>query len=115
MGYYFDDNPASSSEIREIKFTLFDKEYTYYTDNGVFSKSRIDEGTYIFLKILVPLHLTGNILDLGCGYGPIGLTIAQNSLEARLTLADINSRALALASRSSAKLNLNTPPSGNSP
>ena len=106
MGYYFDDNPASSSEIREIKFTLFDKEYTYYTDNGVFSKSRIDEGSYIFLKILLPLHLTGNILDLGCGYGPIGLTIAQNSLEARLTLADINSRALALASKSSAKLNL---------
>ena len=106
MGYYFDDNPASSSEIREIKFTLFDKEYTYYTDNGVFSKSRIDEGSYIFLKILLPLHLTGNILDLGCGYGPIGLTIAQNSLEARLTLADINSRALALASKSCAKLNL---------
>ena len=106
MGYYFDDNPASSSEIREIKFTLFDKEYTYYTDNGVFSKSRIDEGTYIFLKILVPLHLTGNILDLGCGYGPIGLTIALNSPEARVSLADINSRALALASKSSARLNL---------
>ena len=106
MGYYFDDNPASSSEIREIKFTLFDKEYTYYTDNGVFSKSRIDEGTYIFLKILLPLHLTGDILDLGCGYGPIGLTIALNSPEARITLADINSRALALASKSLATLNL---------
>ena len=108
MGYYFDDNPTSSSDIREIKFTLFDKEYAYYTDNGVFSKSRIDEGTYIFLKVLLPLHLTGRILDLGCGYGPIGLTIAQNSLEASVTLADINSRALALASKSSAKLNLDS-------
>jgi len=106
MAYYFDSDPTIESQVREIKFTLFDKEYVFYTDNGVFSKSRIDEGTYIFLKILVPRHLTGNILDLGCGYGPIGLTLALNSSEARITLADINSRALALASRSSARLNL---------
>jgi 16S rRNA (guanine1207-N2)-methyltransferase len=107
MGHYFDENPEISSEIREISFSLFDKSYTYYTDNGVFSKSKIDEGSYIFLKVLLPLNLTGRILDLGCGYGPIGLTIAQNSKEARVDLADINSRALALASRSSERLNLN--------
>ena len=106
MSYYFDNDPIVASQIREIRFTLFDKEYRYYADNGVFSKSRIDEGTYIFLKVLLPLRLSGNILDLGCGYGPLGLTIAQNSLEARVILADINSRALALASRSIAELNL---------
>lgn len=108
MGHYFDENPEISSQVREISFTLFDKKYTYYTDNGVFSKSRIDEGAYIFLKVLVPLGLSGRILDLGCGYGPIGLTIAQNSNEARVDLADINSRALALASRSGDRLNLNS-------
>lgn len=107
MGHYFDESPEINSQIREISFTLFDKSYTYYTDNGVFSKSKIDEGTYIFLKVLLPLHLTGKILDLGCGYGPIGLTIAQNSEEARVDLADINSRALALASKSGERLNLN--------
>ena len=107
MGHYFDENPEISSAIREISFSLFDKSYTYYTDNGVFSKSKIDEGSYIFLKVLLPLNLTGRILDLGCGYGPIGLTIAQNSKEARVDLADINSRALALASKSSERLNLN--------
>lgn len=107
MGHYFDENPEISSAIREISFSLFDKSYTYYTDNGVFSKSKIDEGSYIFLKVLIPLNLTGRILDLGCGYGPIGLTIAQNSKEARVHLADINSRALALASKSSERLNLN--------
>ena len=107
MGHYFDENPETNSQIREISFSLFDKTYTYYTDNGVFSKSKIDEGSYIFLKVLLPLHLTGKILDLGCGYGPIGLTIAQNSKEARVDLADINSRALALASKSSERLNLN--------
>lgn len=107
MGHYFDETPEINSAIREISFSLFDKSYTYYTDNGVFSKSKIDEGSYIFLKVLIPLNLTGRILDLGCGYGPIGLTIAQNSKEARVDLADINSRALALASRSSERLSLN--------
>ena len=106
MGYYFDQNPEIVSSIHEIKFSLFGKEYAYYTDNGVFSKSRIDEGSYIFLKVLLTLHLDGRILDLGCGYGPIGLTIAQESKEARVDLADINSRALALASKSGERLNL---------
>ena len=108
MGYYFDENPAIESNIREISFSLYGQNYTYFTDNGVFSKSKVDEGSYIFLKVLLPLHLTGRILDLGCGYGPIGLTIAINSQEARVDLADINSRALALASRSSERLNLNS-------
>ena len=107
MAHYFDNEVEVVSHIREIKFTLYGKEYAYYTDNGVFSKSRVDEGSYIFLKILLPLHLQGRILDLGCGYGPIGLTIAQNEEQARVDLADINSRALALASKSSARLNLN--------
>ena len=107
MGYYFDENPAIESNIREISFSLYGQNYTYFTDNGVFSKSKVDEGSYIFLKVLLPLHLTGRILDLGCGYGPIGLTIAINSQEARVDLADINSRALALASRSGERLNLN--------
>ena len=106
MGHYFDQTPSSESNIKEIKFSLYGQEYAYYTDNGVFSKSRIDEGSYIFLKVLLPLHLDGRILDLGCGYGPIGLTIALNSKQARVDLADINSRALALASKSGERLNL---------
>ncbi|MCQ2802179.1 MAG: methyltransferase [Bacilli bacterium] len=108
MSHYFDLDPSLESNVRTITFSLYNKEYRYYTDNGVFSKSRIDEGSYIFLKVLLPLHLTGRILDLGCGYGPIGLTIAQNELEARVDLADINSRALALASRSGTELELNS-------
>ena len=106
MGYYFDENPTLESNVKEIKFSLYGQNYTYYTDNGVFSKSKVDEGSYIFLKVLLPLHLTGRILDLGCGYGPIGLTIALNEKQARVDLADINSRALALASRSGERLNL---------
>lgn len=108
MGHYFDQSPSVESDVREIKFSIYGQNYTYYTDNGVFSKSRIDEGSYIFLKVLIPLRLSGRILDLGCGYGPIGLTLAQTSKEARVDLADINSRALALASKSGERLNLNS-------
>ena len=108
MSHYFDQSPTIESNVREINFSIYGHNYAYYTDNGVFSKSRIDEGSYIFLKVLIPLQLTGRILDLGCGYGPIGLTLAQESKEARVDLADINSRALALASKSGERLNLNS-------
>ena len=107
MSHYFDENPTLESNVKEIKFSLYGQNYAYYTDNGVFSKSQIDQGSYILLKVILPLQLSGRILDLGCGYGPIGLTIAQNSKEARVNLADINSRALALASKSGERLNLN--------
>ncbi|MBR5997317.1 MAG: class I SAM-dependent methyltransferase [Bacilli bacterium] len=107
MIHYFDENPTLESNVKEIKFSLYGQNYAYYTDNGVFSKSQIDQGSYILLKVILPLQLSGRILDLGCGYGPIGLTIAQNSKEARVDLADINSRALALASKSGERLNLN--------
>ena len=106
MSHYYDQEPKSVSNERLISFEVCGTKITLYTDNGVFSKSRIDEGSYIFLKVLLPLHLDGRILDLGCGYGPIGLTIAQNSKQARVDLADINSRALALASKSGERLNL---------
>ena len=64
------------------------------TDNGVFSKGKVDEGSLAFLKVLLPLDLGNNILDLGCGYGTIGLTLAVVKKEARITLADVNTRAL---------------------
>ena len=77
-----------------------------FTDNGVFSKNKIDEGSYAFLKVLVPLQLKGKILDLGAGYGPIGLTIAMASPEARVDLAEINTRARALCEENASKLKL---------
>lgn len=96
MGQYFENDPTLASKQRIINFEIFGTKISLKTDNGVFSKSQIDEGSLAFLKVLIPLHLTGKILDLGCGYGPIGLTIAITSPTARVDLADINTRALAL-------------------
>ena len=106
MAHYFDLDPSLASKQRNIEYFIDGRIITLVSDNGVFSKDKIDEGTYAFLKVIVPLRLSGNILDLGCGYGPIGLTIAITSPEARLTLADINTRALALCEHNAQILGL---------
>lgn len=106
MSHYFQDDPSLKSNIRNIDFEIDGHKIELSTDNGVFSKSRIDEGSYALLKVIVPLRLSGKILDLGCGYGPIGLTIAITSSTARVDLADINTRALALCRQNANKYGL---------
>ena len=106
MSHYFIDDPNLASNLHQITFDVNGIHMSLWTDNGVFSKSRVDEGSFAFLKVLLPLNLTGRILDLGCGYGTIGLTIAVSSKEARVDLADINTRALALCEKNAYELGL---------
>ena len=104
MSHYFKEDPNLASNIKTITYEVNGLTMNLFTDNGVFSKSKVDEGSLAFLKVILPLDLGNNILDLGCGYGTIGLTLAVVKKEARITLADINSRALALCRRN-AELN----------
>ncbi len=106
MAQYFQNDPSIASKEREISFEIVGQKINLFTDNGVFSKSQVDEGSLAFLKVLVPLQLRGEVLDLGCGYGTIGLTIALTSPAARVTLADINTRAVALCEKNAKKLGL---------
>ncbi len=106
MTHYFDLDPSLASKERTIEYFIDGRTITLVSDNGVFSKNKIDEGSLAFLKVIVPLRLSGKILDLGCGYGPIGLTIAMTSPEARVDLADINTRALALCEKNAELLGL---------
>ena len=106
MSHYFQNDPNLASNLQKISFDIAGLHMSLWTDNGVFSKSRVDEGSFAFLKVLLPLNLTGKILDLGCGYGTIGLTIALASPEASITLADINTRALALCEKNALELGL---------
>ena len=106
MSHYFQEDPNLASRERRLTLDIDNKHLEFISDNGVFSKDKIDEGTIAFLKVLVPLRLSGKILDLGCGYGPIGLTIAITSPNARVDLADINSRAVALCERNAKQLGL---------
>lgn len=99
MSHYYDQEPQSVSHEQLISFEVCGTKISLYTDNGVFSKSRVDEGSLLLLKNVIPLHLSGRILDLGAGYGTLGLSIAVTSLEARVDLADVNSRALHLCEK----------------
>ena len=104
MSHYFKEDPNLASNIKTINYEVNGLTMNLLTDNGVFSKGKVDEGSLTFLKVLLPLNLGNNILDLGCGYGTLGLTLAVYNKDARVTLADINSRALALCRRN-AELN----------
>ena len=106
MSHYFQDDPNLVSNIKEITFEINGITMKLLTDNGVFSKNNVDAGSYAFLKVLLPLDLGKHILDLGCGYGTIGLTLAKAHEEARITLADVNPRAVALCERNAGLLNL---------
>ena len=104
MSHYYDLDPSLASKENKITLEIYSKKIELVTDNGVFSKKRIDEGSFAFLKVLLPLSLGKNILDLGCGYGTLGLTIALFNKDARVTLADVNTRALALCKKSARNL-----------
>ena len=106
MSHYFQDDPNLASNIKTISFEINGLTMKLFTDNGVFSKGKVDEGSLAFLKVILPLDLGNNILDLGCGYGTIGLTLAIAKKEARVTLADINTRALAMCKRNADAYNL---------
>ena len=99
MSHYYDQTPSSVSKERLISFEVCGTKISLYTDNGVFSKSRVDEGSLLLLQNVIPLHLSGRILDLGAGYGTLGLSIAVTSENARVDLADVNTRALSLCEK----------------
>ncbi len=97
MEHYYTNNPQTPHDIRSINFVI-DKLYLeLYTDAGVFSKNKVDYGSEILIKSLP--ELSGNILDLGCGYGVIGLSIAGLYPETQVPMIDINQRAVEITQR----------------
>ena len=106
MSHYYDQEPQSVSKERTISFEIYGKKISLVADNGVFSKNKVDEGSLYFLKTILPLNLGKKILDIGCGYGTIGLTIALFKDEASVDLADINTRALALCEMNARNLDI---------
>jgi len=106
MSHYFQYDSSIISNEKQIEFSIDGRKIKLFTDNGVFSKNRIDEGTLVLLEAIVPLRLTGRILDLGCGYGPLGLTIALTSPLCSVDMSDINVRALELAKKNVEMLGL---------
>ena len=101
MSRYFDNDNTLKDEKQIIEIRLNDKKYSFYTNNGVFSKTKLDYGTRLLLENIK--NIKGHILDLGCGYGVIGITIANNN-DVNVDMVDINDKALELT-KENAKLN----------
>ena len=101
--HYYSRNPQSASRPEDCSFTYRGIDLKFTTDAGVFSRGEVDTGTRVLLEAL-PEEMHGEILDLGCGWGVIGISIARKWPDARVTMADVNLRALEL-SRENAKRN----------
>jgi 16S rRNA (guanine1207-N2)-methyltransferase len=96
---YFDDDPDVASDPVTIDVTLPDTAFTLQTDRGVFARGRLDDGTSLLLRTELPLASDGNVLDVGCGAGPIALAMARRSPDAVVWAIDVNERARSLCAR----------------
>ncbi len=104
MGQYFDNDPSLSHESIIQRFELLGESFTLESDRGVFSKESLDDGTRLLLETIAKTHLGREVLDLGCGIGSLGLLLAHFDPSRRLTLADVNLRALELCKRNAERL-----------
>lgn len=97
MTHYFTDNRHLDQNRKEFSFRFWCFNYTFITDNGVFAKGGIDEGSKILLNTLGEQELGSKILDVGCGYGTIGVILGKKFTNAKIDMIDVNPRALELA------------------
>ena len=96
-GHYFDPAPAVESKPRILHLHLGELAFELQADRGVFASKGIDLGTLTLLREAPPPPAEGDVLDLGCGYGPIAITLARLAPAARVWAVDVNERALDLA------------------
>ena len=99
--HYYTENPTSAHDERRIALRALGNELTFFTDAGVFSRDGLDRGTEVLLNALPPL--SGRVLDLGCGWGAVGVALAARWPELDVVMTDINSRAVELARRNLAE------------
>ena len=108
MPQYFDPVPEAASRPLQVELDLRDlgRAVTLSTDAGVFSAHRVDPGTRVLIDHGPPVPPIGDLLDLGCGYGPLALTMALRSPGARIWAVDVNERAVELCARNAEALGL---------
>ncbi|WLD93518.1 class I SAM-dependent methyltransferase [Alkalihalobacillus sp. AL-G] len=96
--HYYSDRPTSKRDMKEWSYTLRGRSFRFYSDAGVFSKKEVDFGSRLLIETFVKPEVDGDdFLDMGCGYGPIGLSIAASFPEKTVTMVDVNERAIELS------------------
>lgn len=98
---YYTENPDSAHDLHELRVTLLGEAFSFMTDSGVFSKKMIDFGSQVLLNCLV-FEKGDRLLDVGCGYGPLGIALSKVQ-GVSSTMVDINNRALDLAKQNAEK------------
>lgn len=102
--HYYTKNPETAHHEAEWTFELKGRQFRFTTDSGVFSKATVDYGSRVLIAAFDQTDLpVGKILDVGCGYGPIGLSLAY-ATGREVEMIDINERAIGLAQKN-AELN----------
>jgi 16S rRNA (guanine1207-N2)-methyltransferase len=117
MPHYFDREPGAPSRPHAIELVLPDVRLSLATDAGVFAGAAVDPGTkYLLLEGPTPPPHARHLLDLGCGYGPVALTLARRAPQATVWAVDVNERARALCTANAADAGLDNvrvePPEG---
>ncbi|MGG3570987.1 class I SAM-dependent methyltransferase [Bacillus gobiensis] len=95
--HYYSEKPAVKSDRKKWTYTLRNHPFTFVSDSGVFSKKEVDFGSRLLVDTFTEPKVSGDILDLGCGYGPIGLSIASDYKDRTVHMVDINERAVELS------------------
>ena len=106
MPHYYDEKPTPQSKPLEITFRIKGIDFSFTTDSGVFSKTQLDFGSKLLLETSIEdLSINSgkamSVLDLGCGYGPIGTVLKRVFPAITITMVDINERAVLLANTNS--------------
>ena len=95
--HYYTENPNSAHEERRVTLRALGNELAFATDAGVFSRDGLDRGTEVLLEALPAL--SGRVLDLGCGWGAVGVALGKKYPGLEIVMTDINRRAVELARR----------------
>lgn len=99
MEHYYSEKPTAKSDPHTVTITCQGHELTFMTDVGVFSKHAIDFGSKLLIESFQFPELEGPLLDVGCGYGPIGLALAKQAPDRNVLMVDVNERAVELAEK----------------
>ena len=97
MNHYYTDNKDLRSERKEFTYYFDNEVFRFTTDNGVFSKEGVDYGSYILIRTVYKRDLGSSLLDLGSGYGPIGIVLKRFQPQLQVEMAEVNSRAVELS------------------
>ena len=106
MSHYFVNDDNVASKPRKVVYSINGVDFSFESDNGVFSKNELDKGSELLIETLLPIDLGKSLLDLGCGIGVIGLTLAYFHPTLNVCCTDVNTRALSLCDANAKSLKL---------